>query len=104
MIWSTVLIAVFAQLCISKPLSKRWNDFSLKHSWNEVPRGWQHHGPAPPEYTMDLRIGLRQDKLDELISSLYEVSDPAHARYTIYVATLSPFVNLNRQVWRALVC
>jgi tripeptidyl-peptidase-1 len=28
-----------------------------------------------------MRIGLKQDKLDELISALYEVSDPAHERY-----------------------
>jgi tripeptidyl-peptidase-1 len=46
----------------------------------EVPRGWELHGPAPDYYTMDMRIGLKQDKLDELISSLYEVSDPAHKR------------------------
>lgn len=80
MIWSTLLFVTFAQLCISTPLSKRWNDLSLKHSWSEVPHGWEHYGPAPPKYTMDLRIGLKQGKLDELISSLYEVSDPTHER------------------------
>ena len=80
MIWSTVVILGLVQLCACKPFSKRWNDFSVKHSWTQVPRGWELYGPAPAEYMLDLRIGLKQDKLDELITSLYEVSDPAHAR------------------------
>lgn len=80
MIWSTVLFVFLAPLCISTPLFIPWDDFSLKHSWTEVPRGWEYLGPAPADYTMNLRIGLKQDKLNELISSLYEVSDPAHER------------------------
>jgi hypothetical protein len=28
-----------------------------------------------------MRIGLKQEKIDELIASLYEVSDPTHSRY-----------------------
>lgn len=28
-----------------------------------------------------MRLGLKQHKLDELINSLYEVSDPSHVRY-----------------------
>jgi tripeptidyl-peptidase-1 len=36
---------------------------------------------------MDMRIGLKQNKVEELISSLYEVSDPAHARYGAHLST-----------------
>jgi tripeptidyl-peptidase I len=81
MIWSAVFTLALAQHCVSKPLLKRWDDCSVKHSWTEIPHGWELHSPAPADHVMDMRIGLKQFKLDELISSLYEVSDPAHERY-----------------------
>lgn len=80
MLWSTVLVLGLAQLTLSKPLAKRWDDFSVKHEWAAIPNGWELHGPAPAEHKMDLRIGLKQDKMDELIAALYEVSDPSHER------------------------
>ncbi|RDX48143.1 subtilisin-like protein [Lentinus brumalis] len=83
MFWSTsVLLLGLAHFALSNPLvSKRWDDFEVKHAWAEVPRGWELHGPAPSDYTFDMRIGLKQDKFDELVTALYEVSDPAHERY-----------------------
>ena len=80
MLWSTVLVLGLTQLTIAKPLAKRWDDFSVKHEWADIPNGWELHGPAPAEHKMDLRIGLKQDKMDKLIASLYEVSDPSHER------------------------
>ena len=80
MLWSTVLVLLVSQLTIAKPLAKRWDDFSVKHEWAVIPNGWQLHGPAPAEHKMDLRIGLKQDKMGELITALYEVSDPSHER------------------------
>ncbi|KAH9940879.1 subtilisin-like protein [Epithele typhae] len=82
MFLSSVLLLGLAHLAASKPLSvKRWDDFEVKHAWAEVPRGWTLHAPAPADYMFDMRIGLRQNRFDELVSSLYEVSDPAHSRY-----------------------
>ena len=82
MFWSSAFLLALAQLAASKPLAaKRWDDFQVKHAWVEVPRGWELHGPAPSDYTFDMRIGLKQDKFDELVTALYEVSDPAHERY-----------------------
>ncbi|KAI0695326.1 subtilisin-like protein [Cerioporus squamosus] len=83
MFWSTsVLLLGLAHFAASKPLvNKRWDDFEVKHAWAEVPRGWELHGPAPSDYTFDMRIGLKQDKFDELVTALYEVSDPSHERY-----------------------
>src|ERR1700732_5616174 len=81
MIWWSILTLTLVRLCVSKPLSKRWDNLSVKHSWTEIPHGWEMHGHAPANHSMDMRIGLKQDKLDELISSLYEVSEPAHERY-----------------------
>ncbi|PIL34082.1 hypothetical protein GSI_03793 [Ganoderma sinense ZZ0214-1] len=85
MFWtSQALILGLAHLAASKPFSsqsKRWDDFGVKHAWDEVPRGWELHGPAPTDYTFDMRIALRQDRFDDLVTALYEVSDPTHERY-----------------------
>ncbi|KAF7983704.1 hypothetical protein HWV62_19635 [Athelia sp. TMB] len=81
MIWSTFLVLALAQLSVANPVSKRWDDLSIRHAWSEVPKGWELQGPAPGDHTMSLRIGLKQDKIDELIATLYEVSDPAHSKY-----------------------
>ena len=81
MLWSSVLVLGLVQLSVSKPLNKRWDDIAEKHSWVEIPRGWEYHSPAHADHLFEMRIGLKQDKLDELISSLYEDSDPNHQRY-----------------------
>ncbi|KAK0189207.1 peptidase S8/S53 domain-containing protein [Armillaria mellea] len=84
MFWSSVAVLGLTQLCLSTPLSsKRWDtdDLLEKHSWAEVPRGWKWVSKPDPESTIELRFGLKQDRVDELISSLYEVSTPNHHRY-----------------------
>ncbi|KAI0831997.1 peptidase S8/S53 domain-containing protein [Trametes gibbosa] len=82
MLWSSAVLLALVQLVAANPLlTKRWDDLEVKHAWAEVPRGWELHGPAPEDYTFDMRIGLKQDKFDELVASLYEVSDPTHERY-----------------------
>ena len=43
--------------------------------------GRELHGPAPPDHTLRVTIGLKQGRLDELISTLHAVSDPRHERY-----------------------
>ena len=91
MFWSSALLLGLIQLAASKPLAKRWDDFEVKHAWAEVPRGWELHAPAPSDYTFDMRIGLTQDKFDELVSTLYEVSDPAHSRYVSSYSILSVY-------------
>jgi hypothetical protein len=81
MIWSSTFIFALVPLCLAKPLSKRWDNLAEKHSWVDIPRGWEYDSPAPADMTFDLRIGLKQDKLDELIANLMETSDPNHERY-----------------------
>ena len=72
-------LLVGAALC--KPLYKRWDDFKVKHAWVEgVPKGWKVVGPAAPDHRLTVRIGLKQDGMDELIAHLYTVSDPNHHR------------------------
>nr|GAT56545.1 subtilisin-like protein [Mycena chlorophos] len=77
-----VLVAFLAQFGAANPVAeKRWDDVEVKHAWVQVPKGWEYHSAPSPDYMLELRIGLKQDKLDDLIQALYEVSDPIHAKY-----------------------
>ena len=81
MIWLSAWALAVIPLAAAKPLvSKIWNDFEVKHAWADVPKGWECHGDAPPDHVLDMRIALKQGKLEELISTLYEVSDPTHEK------------------------
>ena len=73
-------IAHFALITYSKPL-KRWEDLTTKHSWIEIPKGWEYIAPAPPDYVFDLKIAIKQPKIDDLIANLMEISDPNHPRF-----------------------
>ncbi|KAF8523792.1 subtilisin-like protein [Hysterangium stoloniferum] len=64
----------------TSPLSDR-EAFQVKHSWAAVPNGWEVHGDAPESHMINLRIGLKEGNIDDVIRHLYEVSDPAHPRY-----------------------
>ncbi|RDB15869.1 putative tripeptidyl-peptidase SED2 [Hypsizygus marmoreus] len=79
--WSVALIVGFVHLCASKPLQRRWDDLAEKHSWAEIPRGWAYISPAPADYKFDLRLGLKQNKIEDLIANLMETSNPTHPRY-----------------------
>jgi tripeptidyl-peptidase-1 len=82
MLWSSILLLVAAQLCTSRILSRRWDDVAEKHAWVDIPRGWQLKAPAPANHHFELRIGLNQQGIDELIANLMEISDPTHSRYS----------------------
>jgi tripeptidyl-peptidase-1 len=50
----------------------------------ELPRGWELHPEHPdprPDHIINLKVGLVQAKIQELIGHLMEVSDPANSRY-----------------------
>jgi tripeptidyl-peptidase-1 len=85
MLWRSTFVLLLAHLVTATPLSRRWNDFAEKHSWVEVPKGWELYSEAPSSYTFDLRIGLKQSRIDELIENLMEISDPNHAQYVDFV-------------------
>lgn len=71
-------ILALALLSSASPLSV---DFTTRHALHEVPSGWTVVARAPAEHKIDLRIGLKQGRMAELLATLGEVSDPAHARY-----------------------
>jgi tripeptidyl-peptidase-1 len=73
-------IAHLAVITNGKPL-KRWEDLVVKHSWIDIPGGWEYRAPAPADYVFDLKIGMKQHRIDELITNLMEISDPEHPRF-----------------------
>ena len=81
LLWTVVLLAVF-QSAVSKPLGldKRWEEVKVKHEWTSVPKGWVEVGRPPADYSLKMNIGLKQDRFEELLGHLYEVSDPEHRR------------------------
>ncbi|KAG6845024.1 hypothetical protein H0H87_001545 [Tephrocybe sp. NHM501043] len=81
MIWSAGILLIIAQLGGATPLTRRWDDVAVKHSWVELPHGWEVHSSAPADYKFDMRVALKQDKIDALIANLWETSDPTHERY-----------------------
>ena len=80
MLWYFILILGLAQLGTSKGL-QRWDNIALKHAWPEIPHGWEHIAPAPSTHFLELRIGLKQNRIDDLIDNLMEISDPTNPRY-----------------------
>ncbi|KAF9448925.1 subtilisin-like protein [Macrolepiota fuliginosa MF-IS2] len=60
MLWCSAFILLFAHIVIASPVAGRWDDFVEKHSWVEIPKGWELYSEAPSSYTFDLRIGLKQ--------------------------------------------
>ena len=82
LLWTVALLG-FLQSALSKPLNfdKRWQESKVKHEWTDVPKGWVEIGRPPADYSLRMNIGLKQDRFDELLEHLYEVSDPDHHRY-----------------------
>lgn len=80
MLWTPLIALSLVHLCASNPLNRRWGDLADKHSWVDIPRGWEYHSAAPADHLFNLRIGLKQDRIDDLIASLLETSDPTHEK------------------------
>ncbi|KAG8735912.1 hypothetical protein FRC10_010012 [Ceratobasidium sp. 414] len=71
-------ILVLASVSCASPLT---NNFKARHTLHEVPTGWKAIDRAPAEHLIDMRIGLKQARMAELLSTLTELSDPIHPRY-----------------------
>ncbi|KAL9084023.1 MAG: hypothetical protein Q9159_005445 [Coniocarpon cinnabarinum] len=79
------LLAATQSLAAALPATSQDN-FAIKEKHN-VPRGWQRISDAPGDHEVDLQIGLKQSRFDELQRHLFEVSDPTHQRYGQYLST-----------------
>ncbi|KAF9559351.1 subtilisin-like protein [Agrocybe pediades] len=57
-----------------------------KHSWVGIPAGWRHEAAAPASHVFNIKIGLKQQGIEELIENLMEISDPTHVRYAQHLS------------------
>jgi len=60
----------------------------VKHEWSDIPKGWVEVGRPSPNHSLKINFGLKQDRFDELLGHLYEVSDPGHHRCAFIHASL----------------
>ena len=85
MYWLSVLFVTLAVLSaplgLATPLSPRWDNMKVKHSWGSTPDKWECLGYPPAGTTIDLRIALKAEHESALVDALYEVSDPNHPKY-----------------------
>jgi tripeptidyl-peptidase-1 len=84
-----LVLMAFALVGLATPFDKRWVDMREKHSWVNIPRGWELHTPAPANHTLDMHIWMKQAGLDNLLSDLLQVSDPTHRRPVAFLRTHS---------------
>jgi len=101
MLWRFGSVLLLAHLMTATPLVRRWNDFTEKHSWIQIPKGWELFSEAPSDYTFDLRIGLKQNGMEKLIENLMETSDPSHVRYVNPYLSGVSVIQQSQQVWTA---
>jgi tripeptidyl-peptidase-1 len=79
-------ILPFLALALLSSASPLASEFTTRHALREVPSGWTAVARAPAEHMIDMRIGLKQARMAELLSTLAEVSNPAHARYGMHLS------------------
>jgi tripeptidyl-peptidase-1 len=65
------MIARSIAILLAGATSALCSPYQLKE-YHPVPRGWTEIGPAPGSHTIELQIGLKQHRFDELEKSLYE--------------------------------
>ncbi|KAF8491622.1 subtilisin-like protein [Russula emetica] len=87
MYWLSVLSVIAAvPLGLATPISPRWDDMRLKHSWESIPEKWECQGHPPAGTTIDLRVALKPHHENALIDALYEVSDPRRSKYGAHLS------------------
>lgn len=70
MLQSLLLLAGLVASGLTTPLSKR-KEYAVKDS-HYVPIGWRKAAKAPADHVMNLQIGLKQSRFEELERQLYE--------------------------------
>lgn len=82
--WVIVLLATIVSR--TTPTITGFGDYTVKHAWSEVPRGWTYQSTPPSDHVFQLRIGLKQERITDLIDRLAEVSDPDHPSYGTHLS------------------
>ena len=67
---TSILTVVLAGVAVASPLKGR-STYTLKEA-HSAPRKWTRIGPAPESHIINLQIGLKQSRFDELERHLFE--------------------------------
>ncbi|KAI8938687.1 hypothetical protein NX059_004554 [Plenodomus lindquistii] len=75
---SALFVAIAIREALATPIAR--SPYVVKET-HHVPKGWQKLERSHGGKTIELQIGLKQGRFDELDRHLSEVSDPDHVRY-----------------------
>lgn len=90
MLFSTLAtLPVLALFALGAPA--HLSEPAVKHAWSQIPDGWEIHGTPAADHPITLKIGLKQSRIDNLIATLYNVSDPFHPDYGQHLSRLCVF-------------
>jgi tripeptidyl-peptidase-1 len=65
-------LLLLASAVVASPIDKlQVREYAVK-SFHHTPRKWQRFGAAPPDHVLELQIGLKQSKIDDLLQHLNE--------------------------------
>jgi tripeptidyl-peptidase-1 len=68
----TSALLLLVSSVVASPIDKlQKREFAVK-SFHHTPRKWQRFGAAPPNHVLELQIGLKQSKIDDLLRHLNE--------------------------------
>ena len=76
----------------AQPVSRQFDDIfhakfmQVHESLSSVPSGFTRNGPLSADATIKLRIALKQNNMEGLIDTLYDVSTPTSANYGQYLS------------------
>ena len=76
----TALLSLLCAVSSALAAPHKRGEYAVKDR-HAAPAQWKQLARAPKEHVVEMRIGLKQHKFEELERQLYEVSDPAHERY-----------------------
>ena len=80
-LWLLSILAAGSVAGLASHFTQRWEEKTVKHSWNAVPQYWESLGHPLINSTIDLYFSLRPQHENALSDTFHQVSNPRHAKY-----------------------
>ena len=80
-LWLLSILAAGSVAGLANHFTQRWEERTVKHSWNAVPQYWESLGHPLINSTIDLYFSLRPQHENALSDTFHQVSNPRHAKY-----------------------
>ncbi|KAF9308616.1 vesicle formation at the endoplasmic reticulum, partial [Podila horticola] len=86
----TGLIAITVSCISASPLSASasiplFDLYQEFDSLNTIPKNWKEQQPSPPDALLHLKIGLRQQNVDDFQQKVLDISTPDHPSYGMHM-------------------